>query len=123
MSDGDARESLRELGRRIDAAQDARGSAAPSGDAAANAQASGSALAMAWRVGIELMVAILVATGLGWAFDHWLGTRPWGMIVMFFLGVAAGMVSVWRAVAGMGGAVGFRQPGAAAAKELGKDED
>ncbi len=42
--------------------------------------------------------------------DKWLGTRPWGMVVFFFLGVAAGMLNVYRAVAGMGGAVGFRPP-------------
>ena len=33
------------------------------------------------------------------------------MIVMFFLGVAAGMLNVWRAVSGMGMAVGYRRRG------------
>jgi ATP synthase protein I len=70
----------------------------------------GNALALAWRVALELVVAILVGTGLGWAIDRWLGTRPWGMIVMFFLGTAAGMLGVWRAVTGAGGAVGFKPP-------------
>ncbi|HEX3863921.1 MAG TPA: AtpZ/AtpI family protein [Stellaceae bacterium] len=62
------------------------------------------------RIGIEFVVSVVVATGLGWALDHWLGTRPWGMIILFFLGVAAGMVSVYRAVAGINTAVGFRRP-------------
>ena len=61
------------------------------------------------RIGIELVVSVIVATGLGWAFDKWLGTRPWGMIVLFFLGVAAGMVNVYRAVTGVKMAVGFRR--------------
>jgi ATP synthase protein I len=56
------------------------------------------------------VVAIGVATGLGWALDHWLGTRPWGMIVLFFLGVAAGMLNVYRAVTGISAPVGYRRP-------------
>jgi ATP synthase protein I len=67
-------------------------------------------LALAWRIGVELVVAIVVGTGLGWAFDRWLGTAPWGMIVMFFLGTAAGMLNVWRAVTGQGMAVGYHHP-------------
>jgi len=57
---------------------------------------------------MEFLVAIVVATGLGWAIDSWLGTRPWGIIVLFFLGVGAGMVSVYRAVAGIRMPVGSR---------------
>ena len=56
------------------------------------------------------MVAIGVATALGWAFDRVLGTKPIAMIVMFFLGVAAGMLNVYRAITGQGAAVGFRRP-------------
>jgi ATP synthase protein I len=47
---------------------------------------------------------------LGWAIDRWLGTRPWGMIVLFFLGVAAGMLNVYRAVTGVSVPVGYRRP-------------
>ncbi|MGH7088137.1 MAG: AtpZ/AtpI family protein, partial [Stellaceae bacterium] len=81
---------------------------------------TGSGLALAWRVAVELMVAILVATGIGWAIDQWLGTRPWAMIVMFFLGTAAGMLNVWRAVTGTGGAVGWKPPPAG---KQGENED
>jgi ATP synthase protein I len=56
--------------------------------------------------------------------DHWLGTKPWGMIGLFFLGVAAGMVNVWRAVTGQGMAVGYRrQQEKAPAKDDWDDED
>ena len=68
-------------------------------------------LAVGLRIGIELVVAVVVATGLGWAIDRWLGTRPWGMIVLFFLGVAAGMLNVYRAVAGISAPAGYRRPG------------
>jgi ATP synthase protein I len=77
------------------------------------------------RIGIELVVAIVVSTGLGWGIDRWFGTRPWGMIVLFFLGVAAGMLNVYRAVTGISGAVGYRRDDAAGAglKNRRDDED
>jgi ATP synthase protein I len=67
-------------------------------------------LGLGFRIGIELVVAVVVATGIGWAIDRWLGTRPWGMIVLFFMGVAAGMLNVYRAVTGVSGPVGFGPP-------------
>jgi ATP synthase protein I len=79
-------------------------------------------LGLGLRIGIELVVAIGVATGLGWAIDHWLGTRPWGIIVLFFLGVAAGMLNVYRAVSGISTPVGYRRPGEdGAGKQPGQD--
>ena len=124
MTDGDAKDPLRELQRRIDGAQRALDAQERARGPRQGAKPMGSGLALASRIAIELVVAILVATGLGWALDRWLGTRPWGMVVMFFLGIAAGMVNVWRAVAGMGMAVGYRQPdGTDAAKDRWDDED
>jgi ATP synthase protein I len=67
-------------------------------------------LSLGFRIAIELVVAVVVATAIGWAIDRWLGTRPWGMIVLFFMGVAAGMLNVYRAVTGVSGPVGFRPP-------------
>ena len=51
--------------------------------------------------------------------------RPWGMIVLFFLGVAAGMLNVYRAVTGISGAVGYRRDDNAGAtlKNQSDDED
>ena len=108
MSDGDARDRLRELEKRLEAARQGLRTSEPGSAMQQSANPMGSALAMAWRIGLELVVAVAVGTALGWVIDRWLGTRPWGMIVMFFLGVAAGMLAVWRAVAGMTGAVGYR---------------
>ena len=61
------------------------------------------------RIGVEFVVAVVMATGLGWVLDRWLGTRPWGTIVLFFLGVGVGMTSVYRAVTGIKTAVGYRR--------------
>ena len=109
MSEREPPDPLARLGERIDKAraQNVRNQPAV-GDRSATQQGLGLGL----RIGIELVVAIGVATGLGWAIDRWLGTRPWGIIVLFFLGVAAGMLNVYRAVSGISTPVGYRRPGA-----------
>ncbi|MFL2831520.1 MAG: AtpZ/AtpI family protein [Candidatus Puniceispirillaceae bacterium] len=64
-------------------------------------------MALAGRVTTELVVGVVVGTFIGWAFDNWLGTTPTLMVVFFFLGSAAGMMNVWRALTGRGMAAGF----------------
>jgi len=60
-------------------------------------QASATAnLGQGMRVGIEFVSAIGVSTFIGWALDNWLGTLPLALIVMFFLGAAAGFMNVYR---------------------------
>src|SRR5919109_1257820 len=109
MSEGGPPDPLARLGERIDKARAERVRTQPAvGDRSALQQGLG----FGFRIGIELVVAIGVATGLGWAIDRWLGTRPWGLIVLFFLGVAAGMLNVYRAVSGISTPVGYREPGA-----------
>jgi ATP synthase protein I len=105
MSENRPPDELARLGKRLEEARSRRGEEpAAGGDGAGQQQALG----VGFRIGIEFVVAIIVATGLGWAFDHALGTRPFGMIVLFFLGVAAGMLNVYRAITGQSAAVGFR---------------
>jgi len=108
MSERDPPDPLARLGERIDKARAQNVRSQPAvGDRSAMQQGLGVGL----RIGIELVVAIGVATGLGWAIDRWLGTRPWGIIVLFFLGVAAGMLNVYRAVSGISTPVGYRRSG------------
>ena len=64
-------------------------------------------MALAGRVTTELVAGVVVGTFIGWAFDKWLGTTPTLMVVFFFLGSAAGMMNVWRALTGRGMAAGF----------------
>src|ERR1700748_3981658 len=108
MSEREPPAPLARLGERIDKAraQSVRNQPAV-GDRSAMQQGIGFGL----RIGIELVVAIGVATGLGWAIDRWLGTRPWGIIVLFFLGVAAGMLNVYREVSGIDTPAGYQLPG------------
>jgi ATP synthase protein I len=106
MSEGRPPDPLARLGDQIDKARAERVRGRP---VVADRSVMQQGLGLGLRIGIELVVAIVVATGLGWAIDQWLGTRPWGMIVLFFLGVAAGMLNVYRAVTGISGPVGYRK--------------
>ena len=40
----------------------------------------------------------------GWLLDHWLGTAPWLMLVLLFLGFAGGMFNVFRIAGKQAGA-------------------
>jgi|SRR5579863_3539178 ATP synthase protein I len=116
MSEERPPDELAQLGRRLDQARSRRGEAPVAGGDNAGQQ---QALGIGFRIGIEFVVAIGVATALGWAIDRVLGTRPFAMIVLFFLGVAAGMLSVYRAITGQGAAVGLRPP----PRDLGRDAE
>jgi ATP synthase protein I len=65
-------------------------------------------LSFAFRIGTELVAGVAVGVGIGWGLDRWLGTKPWLMIAFFVLGAAAGMLNVYRAVAGLGHQVGYK---------------
>lgn len=65
---------------------------------------SGSALGFAFRIGVELVSALVVGVGIGWLLDYWLGTQPWLLLLFFVLGAAAGIMNVYRAVEQMGNA-------------------
>lgn len=55
-----------------------------------------SALGLAFRMTTDMVVSVAVGTGIGLGLDYWLGTKPWFMIVFFFLGAAAGVMNVIR---------------------------
>ena len=57
---------------------------------------SPSKLGMAFRLVTELLAGVIVGGGIGWALDRVFGTSPLLLIVMFLLGVAAGMRNVIR---------------------------
>ena len=54
-------------------------------------------MAYGLKVGSEFVSAILVGAAIGWVFDKWLGTTPFGLIVFLILGFAAGVLNVMRA--------------------------
>ena len=51
----------------------------------------------AFKLGTELVAAVAVGTIIGFILDSWFDTKPWLIIIFFFLGTAAGMLNVFRA--------------------------
>ena len=58
---------------------------------------NGSFIGSAFKLGTELVSAVLVGTIIGFILDTWFGTKPWLIIVFFFLGSAAGILNVIKA--------------------------
>ena len=54
----------------------------------------GSFMGSAFKLGTELVAAVGVGTIIGFILDSWFGTKPWLIIIFFFLGAAAGMLNV-----------------------------
>ena len=50
----------------------------------------------AFRLGTELIAAVVVGTIIGFILDNWFGTKPWFIITFFFIGVIAGILNVIR---------------------------
>ncbi|EWY41422.1 ATP synthase I [Skermanella stibiiresistens SB22] len=101
--------SLDDLDARLRKARE-RG-AAPATQSDGDDALSRKSLGLAFRIGAELVAAMIIGVGGGMLLDRWLGTTPWGLIGMFFLGAGAGIVNVYRAVTGVGYAPGYRKPG------------
>ena len=56
----------------------------------------GSFMGSAFKLGTELVAAVSVGTIIGFILDSWFDTKPWLIIVFFFLGTAAGILNVIR---------------------------
>ena len=57
----------------------------------------GTFMGSAFKLGTELVAAVIVGTIIGFILDSWFDTKPWLIIIFFFLGAAAGMLNVIRA--------------------------
>jgi len=57
----------------------------------------GSFMGSAFKLGTELVAAVGVGTIIGFILDSWFDTKPWLIIIFFFLGAAAGMLNVIKA--------------------------
>jgi ATP synthase protein I len=96
--------SLSDLDARLRAAREreARSAGTESKGGGTNA-----GLGLGLRIGVEMVSALAVGLAIGWGLDRWLGTKPWLMVVFFFLGSAAGILNAYRAASGMDDSVGF----------------
>lgn len=48
------------------------------------------------RVLAELIGGLVGGALLGWLFDRWLGTSPWGLLVMLFAGIGVAFRNIIR---------------------------
>jgi ATP synthase protein I len=108
MSDDKPVPELDEFETRLKKAQG--NSKAPRGlKAATNEPPKG--LGLALRCGADLVAGIVVGAGIGYALDTFVfDTKPWLMVLFFFLGSAAGIMNVFRTVQGLDMAVGYKDP-------------
>ena len=97
-----AKEVTRDLASRIASAKRER--TIEDNRASANGPPEMSGMARGMRIGTEFIAAILVGTGFGYLIDLGLGTSPWGLLIMFMVGFAAGILNVTRVVAKMNAA-------------------
>ena len=54
-------------------------------------------IGQAFKLSTELVAAVLVGTIIGFILDNWFDTKPWLIIIFFFLGAIAGILNVIRA--------------------------
>ncbi|MBX9467607.1 AtpZ/AtpI family protein [Rhizobium rhizophilum] len=92
-------EDLEERRRRLASELAVRdGKARDEGRAESNAEQTRKGYGMAMKISSEFISAIIVGALLGYLFDHFVGTGPWGMIVMLLIGFCAGVLNVMRVV-------------------------
>ena len=72
-------------------------------DKTQNADKKGIFLGNAFKLGTELVAAVIVGTIIGFILDNWFGTKPILIIVFFLLGAAAGITNVIKAARKMQG--------------------
>ena len=55
----------------------------------------------AFKMSTELVAAVVVGTIIGFILDEWFGTKPWLILIFFFVGVIAGILNVIKSAKNM----------------------
>ena len=93
MSEGQDKKAFEQ---RLEAAEGA--ASGPVRESAAKQAGSGQrAMELAFRLGVEMVAAMVIAVVIGWGLDRLFHTRPWLMIAMVPVGMAAGIRNLVRA--------------------------
>ena len=61
-----------------------------------NKNQNSSSIGAAFKLSTELVSAVAVGTIIGFILDKTFGTKPWLIIIFFFVGVVAGIINVVR---------------------------
>ncbi|RPG94022.1 MAG: hypothetical protein CBE13_003420 [Candidatus Pelagibacter sp. TMED253] len=59
-----------------------------------NNETRGSFIGHAFKLGTEFVAAVVVGTIIGFILDRTFDTKPWLILIFFFLGSAAGMLNI-----------------------------
>jgi ATP synthase protein I len=97
ISDDELSGRLRGLGSELDKVRAGRQADAKEASAPPDRASTSAGMTLAFRLGSEFVAGVLVGAGLGWGFDYFLGTSPWGMIVFLLLGFGASIANMLRA--------------------------
>ena len=61
-----------------------------------NKGSNAASLGKALKISTELVAAVFVGSTIGFLLDNWFDTKPLLIICFFFIGVAAGILNVFR---------------------------
>ena len=67
----------------------------------ASSNAPSSKLGIAFKMSTEMVAAVVIGTIIGFILDNWFGTKPWLILIFFFVGVATGILNVVRTAKSM----------------------
>ncbi len=60
-----------------------------------------SSLGTAFKMSTELVAHVVVGTIIGFILDKTFGTKPWLILIFFFVGVVAGIINVFKSAKNM----------------------
>ena len=60
-----------------------------------------SSIGTAFKMSTELVSAVAVGTIIGFILDKTFGTKPWLILIFFFVGVIAGIINVFKSAKNM----------------------
>ena len=60
-----------------------------------------SSIGTAFKMSTELVSAVAVGTIIGFILDKTFGTKPWLILIFFFVGVIAGIMNVFKSAKNM----------------------
>ena len=93
---GDDKPSLEDLDAKLSALKSQKDQDAAKRKAKAESSRK-SGLGTAYKIGSELVAAMIVGVAIGYGLDHLFGTSPAMLIVFILFGFAAGILNVFRA--------------------------
>ncbi len=91
------------LARLSQALDQRKPSSEPSDDGGGSSRQSIGAANLGFRALVEFVTAVVVASLIGWQIDAWLKTGAIFLIIFLILGMAAGLVNVYRIAIGPAG--------------------